>query len=128
MATTIWFLLDRTSENLAAAFPQSMTTIAAGFSPEASDEDIFDYACAYGMTVVTENDRHFRDLMQRAAQRSGKSNCAGDGFGLVVPNHRNSINFRDLTRRLKYNGRLVTWHKVRTLNLRVSILERSAEL
>ena len=128
MAPTIRFLMDRTSENQVDVFPQSVTTIDAGLAPDAPDETIFNYACEYGMTIVTENDRHFRELMLRAAQRSGKSNCAGDGFGLVVPNHRNDIKFRDLTRRLKYEGRLLTWDEVQTLNLRVSVLERSAEL
>ena len=96
MGSTIWFLMDRTSENMTASFPQSTTTVAAGLPEDASDDHIFRYACEYGMTIVTENDRHFHELMVRAANRSGRENCAGDGFGLVVPNHRTRVDFRAL--------------------------------
>jgi hypothetical protein len=66
--------------------------------------------------------------MRQGSARTGRTNCAGDGFGIVVPNHRRDIVFEDLTRRLHLNDKLVTWDDVRTFNLRVSVRHRDASV
>lgn len=119
MAATLRFLIDRTSSHLVNAFPQSQTVEGFGLPENVPDAVIFAFACQYRLTIVTENDRHFSALMVSAANRSGKRSCAGDGCGLVVPNHQPNIQFGALTRRLHLNGHLVTWGEVQVFNLRV---------
>ncbi len=123
------FLLDRTSEYLLDVFPGAVLLGDYGLPDNADDEsDIFPVATDNGLTIVTENDRHFVAAMRRASQRSGRTNCAGDGFGIVVPNERKDIVFADLTRRLHFNGVHITWDDVRRFNLRVSVGARSTEI
>jgi hypothetical protein len=129
MAPVSRFLLDRTSENLIDVFPGAVRLRDFSLADDADDErDIFPVATDYGLTIVTENDRHFIAAMRRASQRSGRVNCAGEGFGIVVPNHRTDIVFADLTRRLHYNGVHITWDDVRRYNLRVSVGERAIDV
>lgn len=129
MAPQARFLLDRTSEHLLGIFPGAVRLRDFGLPDDADDErDIFPLAVDYGLTIISENDRHFIAAMRRASQRSGRINCAGDGFGIVVPNHRSDIAFDDLTRRLHFNGVHVSWADVRRFNLRVSIGERATEI
>jgi hypothetical protein len=92
-----------------------------GLRPDAGDDEILRIAVEHGLTLVTENDRHFVGLMRQGSARTGRVNCTGDGFGIVVPNHRTDIIFRDLTRRLHLKGKPIHWADVRIFNLRVSL-------
>ncbi len=128
VASSRLFLLDRTSENLARTFPGACFVGDFGLPDYADDSIIFQTAVDYGLTLVTENDRHFFRLMRRASAQTGRANCSGDGFGIVVPNHRTDIYFDDLTRRLHFRTLFITWGDVRTFNLRVSVGERHPDV
>jgi hypothetical protein len=108
-----------------SAFSRALRLPDFGLPDDADDEaDMFSVSVDNGLTIVTENDRHFVNAMRKAASRSGRTNCTGDGFGVIVPNHRSDINLRELMRRLHYNKQSISLDDVRRNNLRVSLGER----
>jgi hypothetical protein len=124
MAFSPRFLLDRTSEHLIDVFPGALRLRDVGLADRADDTEIFRAAIEKSLTIITENDRHFIEAMRKAASRSGRENCTGDGFGIIVPNHRTDISFGNLGRRLHFRGRHILMEDVRLYNLRVSLGER----
>lgn len=119
------FLLDRTSENLVDVLPGALCLRDLGLPDDADDErHIFPAAVDGALTIVTENDRHFIAAMRKASARSGRVYCRGDGYGIIVPNHRRDVVFADFDRRLHLNGQHISLEDVRRFNLRVSLGER----
>lgn len=115
------FLADNNCTGLARFIPGCATLQGVGLDEAATDKEIFDFATSKQLTIVTQDDADFTAIMRHAMHTSGRTNCAGEGYGLLVPNSVNTISFGDVTRRLHFAGKQIDWVDVRIFNLKVSL-------
>src|SRR6202042_2149071 len=52
----------------------------------AADKEIFGGATERGLTIITQGDAEFTAIMRHAMHTIGRTNCAGEGYSLLVPN------------------------------------------
>ena len=115
------FLTDNNCAGLARSVPQCATLRTFGLDEKTADSEIFQLASERGLTLITQDDDDFVTLMRRAMHTSGRRNCAGEGYGLLVANSLTSLNFRDVTQRLRLGREKIDWDDVSIFNLKVSL-------
>ncbi len=122
-ASTPAFVVDECNLDL-AAFIQGYpirTYRDIGLERGASDQKLVEHANYYGAIIVSRNKRDFRKEMRLAAARSNLAECY-EGAGLVtVPDGLERIDFKSITRNLRFNSHRVTWEDVYQVNLEVRI-------
>jgi len=115
------FLTDNNCTGLARFVPQCATLRTFRLDQDADDAHIFELACDEALTIITQDDADFTEIMRRAMHTSGRRNCAGEGYGLLIPNSLTRLNFDDVTRRLHFEGAKIDWVDIRIFNLKVSL-------
>jgi hypothetical protein len=103
------FVTDNNCSGLARFVPQCATLQTFQLDEDATDGEIFDLATGKQLTVITQDDADFTAIMRHAMHTSGRTNCAGEGYGLLVLNSVRSLSFDDVTRRLHFADKQIDW-------------------
>jgi hypothetical protein len=129
---TFLFLVDQNCNHLRALFPKgrAKSLVDVGLREQSSDGEILAFASEREFIIVTENDVDFVRAMKRVCARSGgRGKLCGDACGmLVVPSGLAKLEYRELSRKLRYKGHPLGWQEVARLDLRVSVSGEASDL
>jgi hypothetical protein len=119
------FLIDNDSQAASQYFPgkRVVSLSQAKLASSASDAEVVAAAWEMECIIVTANGPDFEKEIQRFLQKTQQNDCH-DLFGLVVIPNPSAVQDRvlpGLTRKLRFNGKNITWQNVWRQNYLVRV-------